>query len=504
MTDAAIKKSAAPINIPAAHLSAVIGLAAAADWLFYNRAIGISALLFLAAVFGVSAFANRKPAEIAQAMRAFAVFVAGVAPVVYELNILSVLFALAGTAFAAQMIAHPSASWRQRLQDASFLLPDIVWRWIADLSRGWQARSQAKGGALVKNLTAWIVPLVLGGIFVSLFASANPIIDDWFAAVDWKAFLQNISFPRIMLWLFVIAAVWPLIFLRNRGPKAAVAKAKAETPKTETPSPDFSVLFGKTAILRSLILFNLLFAVQTALDIAYLWGGLELPRGMNYATYAHRGAYPLIVTALLAAVFVLIATRPGGGAENSPLIRKLVFLWTAQNVLLVISSQLRLSLYVAIYSLTYWRVAAAVWMTLVAIGLILIVARFVLNRSSIWLIAANAVALTLTLYVCCFVNFPLMIANYNVTHSKEVSGTGVVLDVHYLRSLGPQVLPAIHRYLSLNKHVNYETGICLNNLAVRHLKRMEDWRAWTYLDWQLARYLRERNSAAPGVTPAAN
>jgi hypothetical protein len=491
MTDAAIKKSAAPFSLPAAYLPAVLGLAAAADWLFYNRAVGISAFLFLAAVFAVSASANRKQGEKIEVLRAAAVFIAGVAPLAYELNVLSVSFAIVATALASQMTAHPTASWRQRLDDCSFLLPDMVWRWIADLSRGWQTLSQAKGGAMLKNLTAWVVPLALGAIFISLFASANPIIDDWFAVVDWKAFLQNISFLRILFWLLVIAAVWPLVFLRNRKLKAA-AVAKAATP-----SPDFSVLFGKTAILRSLILFNVLFAVQTALDIAYLWGGLELPRGMNYATYAHRGAYPLIVTALLAAVFVLIATRPGSGAETSPLIRKLVYLWTAQNVLLVISSLLRLQLYVAVYSLTYWRVAAAIWMVLVAVGLVLIVARFIFGRSSTWLIATNAISLALTLYLCCFVNFPLLIANYNVTHSKEMSGEGVYLDTRYLLSLGPHAIPALDRYILFRQDIRHTTTMtCANNLAQKHLATMKDWRAWTYLDWQLARYLQGRNTAS--------
>jgi hypothetical protein len=501
MTDAAINKSALPINLPAVYLSAVLGLVIAADWLFYNRAVGISALLFLAAVFAVSAFANRKPGEITEVMRASVVFASGGAPLAYELNILSVSFAIVATALASQMIAHPTASWRQRLDDCSFLLPDMVWRWIADLSRGWQTLSQAKGGAMLKSLTAWVVPLALGAIFISLFASANPIIDDWFAAVDWKAFLQNISFPRILFWLLVIAAVWPLVFLRNRKLKAAAA-AKA---KAATPSPDFSVLFGKTAILRSLTLFNVLFAVQTALDIAYLWGGLELPHGMNYASYAHRGAYPLIATALLAAVFVLIATRPGSEVERSPLIRKLVYLWTAQNVLLVISSLMRLSLYVAVYSLTYWRVAALIWMVLVAIGLVLIVARLVLNRSSLWLVGTNVASLTLTLYLCCFVNFPLMIANYNVDHSSEIFGRGIALDLTYLASLGPHALPAIDRYLLLKPDTNRAFMYrCLIPNAERHLDRMDDWRAWTYLDWQLARYLRERNSRMPGFTPASN
>ena len=36
----------------------------------------------------------------------------------------------------------------------------------------------------------------------------------------------------------------------------------------------------------------------------------------------------------------------------------------------MISSILRLDLYVGIYSLTYWRVAAFIWMGLVAVGLV--------------------------------------------------------------------------------------------------------------------------------------
>ena len=142
------------------------------------------------------------------------------------------------------------------------------------------------------------------------------------------------------------------------------------------------------------------------LDIAYLWGGVALPDGMSYAAYAHRGAYPLIVTALLAAAFVIAATTPGSEARRSPLIRWLVYLWIAQNVLLVMSSLLRLDLYVGVYSLTYWRVAAFIWMLLVAAGLVLIMIQIAARRSGAWLVGANLVSLALTLYVCSFVSFP--------------------------------------------------------------------------------------------------
>ena len=205
--------------------------------------------------------------------------------------------------------------------------------------------------------------------------------------------------------------------------------------------PDY--LLGVQAMSRSLILFNALFALQSGLDLIYLWGGATLPDGMSHAEYAHRGAYPLIVTALLAAGFVLVAMRPGGPAEQSRLIRPLVLAWIGQNVLLVISSIFRLDLYVAAFSLTYLRLAAFIWMGLVAAGLLLILIQIMLRKPISWLVTANAATLALALYGCCFINAPRIIAAYNLAHSREAGGTGPWLDMSYLRSLGPQALPAL-------------------------------------------------------------
>ena len=186
------------------------------------------------------------------------------------------------------------------------------------------------------------------------------------------------------------------------------------------------------AVTRSLILFNVLFALQSGLDLTYLWGGASLPDGMTYAHYAHRGAYPLIATALLAAGFVLIAMRPGGPAEQSRLIRPLVLAWIGQNILLVISSIFRLDLYVAAYSLTYLRLAAFIWMGLVAAGLLLMLIQIKLKKPNSWLVTANAISLALVLYGCCFINAPRLVASYNVEHSRENGGTGPNLDLQYL------------------------------------------------------------------------
>jgi hypothetical protein len=339
----------------------------------------------------------------------------------------------------------------------------------------------------------WVVPLALGTIFVLLFVAANPLIEEWFAALDLRSGAGKISFVRIGFWLAALSLIWPFIFMRTRSMlrEHVAAEIQVFSAAGSDAAPP-GLLFGKGAILRSLLVFNALFAVQTVLDIAYLWGGVALPDGMTYAAYAHRGAYPLIVTALLAAAFVVMAMRPGSDAERSPLIRTLVFLWTGQNVLLVISSILRLDLYVAFYSLTYWRVAAFVWMLLVAAGLVLIVARIVLGRSNSWLVTMNFGSLVLALYVCCFINFPQLIADYNVEHSRQLSGTGTVLDSEYLVSLGPQAIPAMDRHLEQLMLSRMRR----DELATAHHGRMQDWRGWTYRYWQLMQYLR-RDGAAP-------
>ena len=102
----------------------------------------------------------------------------------------------------------------------------------------------------------------------------------------------------------------------------------------------------------------------------------------------------------------------------------------------------RLKLYVEVYTLTHWRVAAGIWMLIVAIGLGLIVWR-ISERSNAWLLAANVCTAAAILYLCAFCNFNGGIAWFNVTHSREVTGQGAPLDAAYLADLGPDALPAV-------------------------------------------------------------
>ncbi len=468
---------------------AILGLVVTADVLIFGHAPGIAVALLLTIVAAAIAVLNRHRASKKGLWIGAVAYLAGMMPLIEAptpLGLLSAVLGLAVLALAAS----------SRLPRSAVDLPAVLarfatlapFRLAADALRAFKDGAVGGTGALLsREVLAWIVPGILALIFVLLFASANPLIEASLSAINLDDLLSLLDPWRVVFWGVVAWFVWP--FLR---PRLLRRRKPAEVQGPVMPRAD-GLIFGRAAILRSLVVFNALFAVQTAMDIAYLWGGVELPHGMTYASYAHRGAYPLIVTALLAASFVLAAMRPNGAAGQSPLIRALVYVFIAQNVMLVVSSILRLDLYVEVYSLTGLRVAAGIWMGLVAIGLVLIMVRIWLRRSNRWLVAMNLGSLGLTLYACAYVDLEAIISRFNVEHSYELTGQGTPIDLYYLGELGPSAIPAIDLLLQ-------DAGGRVPNAADLRLRRVQlaeyvlsseaDWRSWSLRQSRLQAYLK--------------
>jgi Domain of unknown function (DUF4153) len=463
-------------------LAITLALAALADWLFYMHRVGLSMALFAVVLFAASWLGNLAGLDRRRLGTAAIVLIVGLIPAVEELNALSLLFLVAGLGFSVSIQTNLDAkrlfldrfgAFRDLFLIGPFRLTGDVVRMLSVLD-------------FTGGFAKWFVPVIFGAIFVFLFASANPLIEKSLELLDLKESLSHIDLSRALFWALVLSMVWPFVHVRWACRKQRAPASEPVADNSE-PASDFPGIFSADAILRSLILFNVLFAVQTLLDVIYLWGNATLPDGISYADYAHRGAYPLIVTALLAAGFVLAAMRPSGAAAKSAIIRPLVYLWVGQNVLLVVSSMLRLYRYVEIYMLTGWRVAALVWMLLVVIGLVLIVARIVLGQSNGWLVRMNLISLTATLYLCSLINFAAITADYNVSHSKEAAGKGVNLDTNYLYELGPQALPALGRARLLPMVTIRDCG--RNRLLATQAADMASWRSWGFRSWRLQRWL---------------
>lgn len=318
--------------------------------------------------------------------------------------------------------------WALRLVLHGFTSIVGPWQDLARLRRHVSGRAQMR-----RALPLLPLPLIGGALFLALFASANPLIGDALLRIGVPEISAETVFHGVF-WGMVFTLVWAS--LRPRRNRIGLA-APSDAVAIELPG------ISVGSVQLALLTFNLLFALQNGLDLAYLWSGAALPPGMTLADYAHRGAYPLILTALLAGAFVLVALRPGTATAAMPAIRRMVALWIAQNVFLVASTILRTIDYIEVYSLTRLRIAALIWMALVAVGLVLILWRMLRGRSAAWLINANAGAALLVLTGCSAVDLGSIAAAWNVRHAREVGGKGAELDLCYLNQLGPSALVSI-------------------------------------------------------------
>ncbi len=396
----------------------------------------------------------------------------GTAAVVEEVQALSILFLFLGMVHAAGWFAAGSgAPWAIALRAGRRLCGQSIRRLYGDIYRVGQSASGARIGraGLARAMRDWALPLGLGGLFVVLFVSANPLLDKWAQALsNWSPNI-NLDGWRISFWLFAAGLIWPFLRLAAMRPRL-LTPAK---PAVSVHLPD--TLLNPRSVLRALLTFNLLFALQTGLDLTYLWGGVNLPPGISHATYVHRGAYPLVVTALLAGGFALIA-QPF--LKGQPVLRGLMFLWTAQNILLVVSSILRLDLYVDSYGLTRLRFAAFVWMGLVVAGLVLMAWQLMRGKPVTWLFIRAGLLGMSTVYACCFINVAGFVASHNLERTDQD------FDHYYLCTLGPGAAPAIARAeAATGRHYCYDSPLPF-------VKAPQDLREWGYRNYRL------RNSLA--------
>ncbi len=389
-----------------------------ADFLFFGHSVGVSLAVYTVAVAGaVVSLMPRHPRVLGPAGLLFL----SVLPVVEYVQTLSVIMLLVG---AVTSLCWAVCGYRDAASVRRFLvlvpqlgIRDLFWAAQtapafaedkAEKTRFWRSWAFPTGGALV---------------LASLLISANPILSDLINQV-WRF---DFRIERALFWIGVAVFVWPVLAVSTRPGLLATKQG----PRRQRMVPRLGL--NAQSVGNALVLFNLLLGVQTVLDITYLWGGAKLPEGMSHAEYAHRGAYPLVLTALLAGGFAL-AARPFLDQRGG--LKHWMAAWLAQNVLLVVSSLLRLSLYVEAYGLTYLRVHAAIWMGLVAAGLCLTGWQILRRKSNRWLMIRSAALGVGVLYACCFVNFAALIARENLRHSERY-------DEYYVCQLGPMAAAEI-------------------------------------------------------------
>ncbi len=440
-------------------LGGLLGLCVVlADQMLWSRVPGLGFVVWVLAI-GIAVHVTLW-ADITKerGLRAWALLLVALVPAVDLVQFTSAMIALAGLlGFAAYMVL---GRW-----DAPVIVRAMLRLPMAGAVRvavdALALRISVPSGSTLRAVVFdWGLPLGIGAVFIGLMIFANPLLDRWL--LELTRFERGMSwddFVRMLFWVLIACAVWPFLRLTD------MAETLCKTPVARAPMRSTGLLNARS-VIRALVVFNLIFAVQSLLDIGYLWGGVTLPEGMTYATYAHRGAYPLMLTALLAGLFALMS---GPLLQERSLVRGLMYLWVGQTVLLVLSSILRLDLYVDAYGLTRLRFAAIIWMVVVALGLVLMIMQLVGRQSIGWFVIRAAGLGLLAVYVSSLVNVDGLIARNGLARAKP--------DYHYICNLGPGAAVAIR-----------QSGACIHGGLGWGPE--DDWREWGY------RHARLRHSLA--------
>ena len=284
------------------------------------------------------------------------------------------------------------------------------------------------GGSLLKKRRAGELRLdialgaiITAGIFGAIFTVANPIFERLLDRI-FRDFFHYFDFllpspTRILLWLLVgvcAAGLASPVLSRFRF-------QFAEDDLDSAPSPlPFTGSIGSVA-LGVLFGANLIFLLNNALDTVYLWGEARPPSGISFSDFARRGAGWLTFALFLSTVLIGVSTcRSALLSKQSRWIRRLSFLWIAQDIFLAVGVYRRIGLYVGFNGLTPMRILGIWGTTAVAAALLVMAVKIHREKNLVWLLRQFAVVFIagMTLYAA----FPDQLACARFNADQALNG----------------------------------------------------------------------------------
>lgn len=296
-------------------------------------------------------------------------------------------------------------------------------------------------GSLLRGLVL-AIPLVM--IFAALFASADPIfqrrMDDLLGfSIDLGDLPGRLIFVTATAWL-----AGGLLAIATRGIPAIEGASLGAASRSATVRMARSL--GTTEALVVLIAVDLIVGLFVALQLAYLFGGLDTlaAAGMTYSSYARRGYFELVAAAALSGGILVVL-------EYQVLARTRAYLalavgLVALTLVVLASAVLRLQLYQDAYGWTELRLYVAVSIVAMAVTLGTMAVFLATDRTR-WLGHAMAVIGVLALVGLNVLAPAAFVAERNLERVIDPSlvppDGEVALDSDYLGVLPDDAIPAL-------------------------------------------------------------
>ncbi len=198
-------------------------------------------------------------------------------------------------------------------------------------------------------------------------------------------------------------------------------------------------VFDPVIAITFLAPFFIMYAVFCGVQVLYLFAAsMQLPDGMTYAQYAHRGFYMLLFVCVVNFGLVLVMRKY---FARNRILHMLLLLICGCTFVMLASSAYRMCLYISVYQLTFLRVF--VLAALLALAFLLAGAMAVILKPNFMLVRYS-IGVISTIYLClAFVHVDHLIASYNLAHAQENAAN---MDWWYLSQLSLDAAPAVEHY----------------------------------------------------------
>ena len=453
MTDRVFEQAPARVasidrRSPAVLLSLALLFGIFAQSLFYRTALGINVGIASLAVLAVAyrlrpngARVDRLDRWIAPAAIVFALLPAlRVDPMLllFDLPAAFVLVTMAAVAFAGVPLT------RRAADILVFLGLVVVGRIVAggailvaafpDLGRPLARRAGGRIASVGIGI-ALAFPFLL--VFAFLFASADAVFSSAMTNVfDFKNWSVGELIARLLLAVLFAWVAGGLFLLAGRGAETTISPVL----------PRLRGILSSTAGATALLAIDGLFVFFVALQVAYLFGGIDTlnATGLTYSAYARRGFFELIAVAVLAGGLLFAAELVV--ARRTRLYVAAALTLVVATLVIVASAAYRMQLYQLAYGWTeqrFYALAGIAWLGAGGACAAVLVWR----DATRWLLhAAGLIALAVAIAVN-LVGPSGYVARQNVDRIVDPSGLPAdasrVLDAQYLTSLGDGALPTL-------------------------------------------------------------
>jgi hypothetical protein len=350
---------------------------------------------------------------------------------------------------------------------------------------------------------------LLGGLYYRANLPFARMVDFVIPYISWD--IANISWA---IWLMVKGLFVCMALLVAAPGALKLSQREAQFPaylnrynRKRKAAKGTSVLGLKReywAAITTLATLNLLLFFVNVADLRFVWFGSAPASAQELSQYVHEGTY-LLILALLIAMAVLLWYFRGNlnFYQDTGLLKKMAYIWLAQNAMLAISVGIRNWAYVQEYGLAYKRLGVFWFLLLVAFGLFTLVQKITSKHSLFHLANRNGWAIFLSLLMASAINWDCTITRYNLSLAPEKS-----LDARFLfYGISDHNLSLLWKHKALiAQQSSWDEQRIERELHSKYRKfeermKSQAWKAWNIKDARNEKVLQKMRASEKEASP---